>query len=576
VDTPRLLAGRYRLIAPADSGGTSVVWLALDERLNRRVGVRLLAASFAADGAYRDRIAAEVRASAMLSHPNLTPILDHGETDEGEPFVVLDLIDGTPLAAVLAEGAMPWRLAVEACSEVAAALSATHASGLAHRDLTPATILMTDDGARLVDFGSSAVVDEGAAGAPEALVIGTPHYLAPERLAGKTGGPAVDVYALGVVLYQALTGALPWRVPVIEGAAEPALPVVPAADREPVPLPPIPGLPAEVAELCLRCLRADPAARPSAARLARRLARNVRLKTVVVDPATEADEAPVAALATGTPVPGQTGTPVPAPLRAAAHRREPVVAAPAVVAKEADVALVSLGSVVVTDPSEGDERDGGAVGLTDPRNRRLVALVGALTLAVLLVGALGAFVFRPDDRARPVAGIVEPTATVSADAAAESPIVSPDAGSLTASAQMTLSVAAPTLVRSSAAPVRPPGPSATTVARPSPPPPCAVRLEVNQWAEGANVMLQITNTGSRALDGWTLAFKMTGGLQLGSGWNGIWNQSGEIVTVRNAAHNGEVDPGTSVQIGAGVSGTGDKRSKISNAFAVNGSPCDSR
>ena len=151
-----------------------------------------------------------------------------------------------------------------------------------------------------------------------------------------------DVYALGVVLYQALTGALPWRVPAAEESAQPpparsAQPVssVPGADREPAPLPPIPGLPAEVAELCLRCLRADPAARPSSARLARRLARSVRLKTVVVDPPTgsteAADDAPAAASgpasiergaapATSAPVLATAATGA-TPRKAAAHRR---------------------------------------------------------------------------------------------------------------------------------------------------------------------------------------------------------------------------------------------------------------
>ncbi|MEV8511675.1 serine/threonine-protein kinase [Dactylosporangium sp. NPDC051484] len=245
-------------------GGTSFAWSAHDEILRRRVAVRLLAAKLNADG----RLQAAAQAAAVLSHPNVRAVYDYG-VDGGEAFIVMELIDGVSLADRLSRGPVPWRGAVEVCAHVAAALSAAHARGLAHGDVTPETIMLTDVGVKVVDFGIASIVGARAGG-------GRSVYVAPERRAGpadRAREQAADVYALGVVLFAALTGHPPaaGRAGLLRD------------DPEPAPLPLIPGMPLEVAALYQRCLAAEPAMRPSSAALAHRLAALAGVRVGAVD-----------------------------------------------------------------------------------------------------------------------------------------------------------------------------------------------------------------------------------------------------------------------------------------------------
>jgi serine/threonine-protein kinase len=280
-----LLAGRYRLIERLGMGGMSVVWRAYDEVLGRPVAVKVLAPRFAADPDSRDRIRGEARAAARLCHPHITAVYDYGESGEPGarpvPFVVMELVDGQALDARLAarpDGALPWRFAAEVCAQVAGALAAVHARGLVHRDVKPANIMLTPSGAKVVDFGVSAIVGESD---PAGLVYGTPAYLAPERLDGTPADAASDVYALGLVLYRALTGHPPWDADTTTRML--------TAHRyaAPEPLPRIPGLPAAVADLCERCLAKDPARRPRAEEIAGVLAAaaDARVPAPAVPPA---------------------------------------------------------------------------------------------------------------------------------------------------------------------------------------------------------------------------------------------------------------------------------------------------
>jgi serine/threonine-protein kinase len=151
-------------------------------------------------------------------------------------------------------------------AEVAAALATAHTRGLVHRDVKPANVMLTVSGAKVVDFGIAAVAGEAGEPGPGGVVLGTPAYLAPERLAGGPVRPATDVYALGLLLYRALTGGLPW-------AAETTTQMINAhVYAEPERLPPITGLPDGIAELCLRCLAKNPADRPTSREVARALA----------------------------------------------------------------------------------------------------------------------------------------------------------------------------------------------------------------------------------------------------------------------------------------------------------------
>ncbi|MFF5078842.1 protein kinase [Actinoplanes sp. NPDC000266] len=265
-----LLAGRYRLVERLGAGGMSVVWRGFDEVLGRQVAVKVLPPSTSADPAFRRRLRAEAQAAARLSHPNITNVYDYGEatTVDGEPvpYVVMELIDGESLAAVLARARkLPWQHAVRITAEVAAALAAAHARGIVHRDVTPANVMLTPTGAKVVDFGISALIGENDID-PDGSLLGTPAYLAPERLEGGQVSPATDVYAVGLLIYRTLIGQLPWDVGTTTALLRAHQYV------EPDPLPPVEGLPAEVDALVGRCLEKRPADRPSSAELAQILA----------------------------------------------------------------------------------------------------------------------------------------------------------------------------------------------------------------------------------------------------------------------------------------------------------------
>ncbi|MFG2044645.1 serine/threonine-protein kinase [Dactylosporangium sp. NPDC048998] len=258
------MSGRYRLIERVREGGTSFVWSAQDEILRRRVAVRLLAAKPHDDG----RLQAAAQSAAVLNHPNVRAVYDYGVAGD-EAFIVMELVDGVSLADRLTSGPLPWRGAVEICAYVAAALSAAHARGLAHGDVTPETIMLTDVGVKVVDFGIASIVGARAG-------EGRSAYVAPERRSGpadRARDQAADVYAVGVVLFAALTGHPPaaGRAGLLRDNPEPA------------PLPLIPGMPLEVAALYQQCLAAEPAMRPSSAALAHRLAALAGVRLGAVD-----------------------------------------------------------------------------------------------------------------------------------------------------------------------------------------------------------------------------------------------------------------------------------------------------
>ncbi|MEU7908186.1 serine/threonine-protein kinase, partial [Actinoplanes sp. NPDC049118] len=261
-----LLAGRYRLVERLGAGGMSVVWRGFDEVLGRQVAVKVLPPSTSADPSFRRRLRAEAQAAARLSHPHITNVYDYGEaiTVDGEPvpYVVMELVDGESLAAVLARvRRLPWPAAVRICSEVSAALAAAHSRGIVHRDVTPANVMLTPGGAKVVDFGISALIGENDID-PDGSLLGTPAYLAPERLEGGQVSPATDVYAVGLLIYRTLIGQLPWDVGTTTALLRAH------QYTEPEPLPPVEGLPNAVSALIARCLEKRPSDRPSSAELA--------------------------------------------------------------------------------------------------------------------------------------------------------------------------------------------------------------------------------------------------------------------------------------------------------------------
>ncbi|MFI5914980.1 protein kinase [Dactylosporangium sp. NPDC051541] len=262
----QLLNGRYLLAERLGEGGMSVVWRARDEVLDRDVAVKVLNSRLAADTDWRRRIRLEAQAAARLSHPNITNVYDYGETSDHTPFVVMELLRGPTLSARLQAGPLPVPAALRICAEVAAGLAAAHARDLVHRDVKPANVILTPDAAKVLDFGivgfiGTPDVDDGSE-----LVLGTPAYLAPERLTGNEITTASDVYAFGLLLYRCLTGRLPWDSETTTQMVAAHVLVAPA------PLPDLPDLPDDVRALCMECLAKDPNDRPDAAAVATRLA----------------------------------------------------------------------------------------------------------------------------------------------------------------------------------------------------------------------------------------------------------------------------------------------------------------
>ncbi|NJP32228.1 serine/threonine-protein kinase [Micromonospora thermarum] len=290
----RLLSRRYRLIDQIGAGGMSVIWRARDEVLDRIVALKVLVPSLAADARFRDMVREEARAAAQLVHPHVTSVHDYGETvaPDGSitSFVVMELLAGEELELRLTEGPLPWAEAVEAGAQVADALAAAHRLGIVHRDVTPANVMMTRTGAKVLDFGIATRI-----GAPDededGGTFGTPAYVAPERLDGAPAQPATDVYSLGVLLHEALTGRVPYPADTWEQLS--------AALAEGVPptLTDVPGLPPEVARICLRCLARDPAARPTA----RQVATVLRDQLLPADPQAATMLAPTLTLPALTP-----------------------------------------------------------------------------------------------------------------------------------------------------------------------------------------------------------------------------------------------------------------------------------
>lgn len=260
VQPGRLLDGRYRVIDRFGHGGMSTVWRARDERLGRIVAVKVLDAEVLADPGSLARLRTEAQSLARLRHPHIADVYDYGTDDV--PFLVMELVDGVPLAAALADGRpLPWIEAVSVSAQVAAALATAHRRGVVHRDIAAGNILLTRDGVKVIDFGICAPEGNLEGG----TLLGTPAYLAPERIIGRPVQPESDVYAVGVLLYRMVSGAFPFLAATAEDVMRAH------RDLAPPRLPTIAGMPDAVAQLCMRCLEKDPADRPSAADLARTL-----------------------------------------------------------------------------------------------------------------------------------------------------------------------------------------------------------------------------------------------------------------------------------------------------------------
>jgi eukaryotic-like serine/threonine-protein kinase len=204
----RLLAGRYQVEAPIARGGMARVYRAHDGRLDRRVAIKVLAAPYAEDGSFVDRFLAEARTAASFSHPNLAHVYDSGSDGETH-FIVMELLEGhRSLRDVLRErGALPPAEAVGIVREVLAGLAPLHARGLVHCDVKAGNVMIGAGGVRLIDFGIARPLRQASRGATS---IGSLHAMSPEQLNGEELTIASDIFATGVVLFEALSGRVPF------------------------------------------------------------------------------------------------------------------------------------------------------------------------------------------------------------------------------------------------------------------------------------------------------------------------------------------------------------------------------
>jgi eukaryotic-like serine/threonine-protein kinase len=294
---PGTFIGPYRVEAFIGAGGMGVVYRAKDPKLRRTVALKLLTVGAWANGEQRLRFIMEARAASALNHPNIVAIYDIGQS-AGREFIAMEYVPGVPLHGVIPPGGLPMDRALEIALQIVGAMSAAHSIGLIHHDLKPANVLLMPDGhVKIIDFGLASIVDRTAAegttaslaATMEPFVAGTPGYAAPEQLDGSLVDPRADVFAIGAVIYEMLSGVSAFQASSMAGRLAAVLRSTP---------PPLGGLrsgiPRGLDRIVMRCLE-KPAERryPSAVELladlsaaqAQLAARRLRLAVVLRRPA---------------------------------------------------------------------------------------------------------------------------------------------------------------------------------------------------------------------------------------------------------------------------------------------------
>ncbi len=451
-----LLGGRYRLSGRIAVGGMGEVWRGTDELLDRPVAVKLLSAAHASDEAFRARFRAEARYAASLSHPNIAQVFDYGETSDDEEapadlpsggaYLVMELVVGEPLSAMIArQERLPAPETLRIISQAADALSAAHEAGIVHRDIKPGNLLVTTDGTtKITDFGIARAMWAAQAShlTQTGMVMGTASYVSPEQATGGTITSASDIYSLGVVAYECLTGTPPFTAET---------PVAIAVAHMHRPVPPLPDdVPPAVAELVIGMLGKQPEERPQSAHWVADRARQLRSELTTSPDLAAAVVAGAAALdemdAAGSP----------------GARTEPALSASVTRADLGAPGTGLAGGPPGTGPGTGDRRD----------RRRSAFLAAAVSVAIAAVGGtVAAFMLSGHPMSTTSDNSpVSPAATAPADSASRS-------GSASASPAQTqvpagIAATAPNLITGtdggngtglpSVEPTKKPGPVTTT------------------------------------------------------------------------------------------------------------------
>jgi serine/threonine protein kinase len=374
IEKGALVAGRYRLIEQIGSGAMGVVWKAQDERLGRTVAIKRLVVRYALSESLteetRRRAMREARIAARLQHRNAIALFDVAE-HEGDPILVMEFLPSKSLSLVLAErGTLPPHEAAEIGAQVAEALAAAHAVGIAHRDVKPGNILLADSGTvKITDFGISRALDDGTVTTQTGMLAGTPAYLAPEIARGDDSSRASDVFSLGSTLYHAIEGRPPF------GTNTNPLALLHAVASGNVPPPRNAG---PLAATLMSLMRVDPAERPSM------------------------EEAAAALSAASTmPIPVPAATPAKNSARTAPKTPPmPVLVAPKTAPRNAPGNL--LGNAPGTPPrpvpAQPTTTLPGPAGQRPGPSRRNMAIVAAVSLLVLVGTLLTVLALNSDDQ----------------------------------------------------------------------------------------------------------------------------------------------------------------------------------
>ena len=351
--------GRYTIERPLGSGGMAEVFLARDGVLDRDVALKVLRGQYAGDEEFYERFRREATSAAGLSHPNIVQVYDRGEVDDGTCYIAMEYVSGGTLKERLDErGPMEPERALAVAGQVAEALWAAHERGVIHRDIKPQNILITDMGhLKVTDFGIARAASAATISATNA-VFGTAGYLSPEQALGEPATPRSDLYSLGIVLYELLTGVVPYRAdnPVAVCMKHVTEPLTPPRRLDPT-------IPEAVDALVVKLLAKDPADRPASA-------------TELLDD--------IEGVRRGAPPPAptpRTGTPRIGARKTAAPTDQTTAATAGAATTAADTAT--------TAPVAGGQRTRFASRPVRRRRAAVVILCGLLALALLGLATLG-------------------------------------------------------------------------------------------------------------------------------------------------------------------------------------------